>query len=111
MKKIKLLLAQIAVTLAASYLGALALLLGGVAYGACQWALLPLLGAVSAYFVTVRGVSNYLAWIAPPFMGIIAHYLAFFYLPPTAGPFFVCAAVSVVGAATGDVVKKARKSK
>ena len=36
----------------------------------CGWGLLPLLCAVSAYAVTKAGVSNYLAWIAPPFMGL-----------------------------------------
>lgn len=111
MKTIKLLLAQLAITVAASYLGAMALYLGAAVYGACQWVLLPIIGAAVSYGITVRGVNNYLAWIVPPVTGAAAHYLAFFYMPPSAGPFMVCALLSIVGAAAGDVVKKNSKSK
>ena len=75
------------------------------------WGLLPLLCAVSAYGVTKAGVSNYLAWIAPPFMGLAGHYLAFFYHPDSAAPFFISALLAIVGAATGEEVKKRRKHK
>lgn len=75
-------------------------------YGACTWAVLPLTGLFSAYFVTVKGVNNYLAWISPPLAAVIAHYLAFFYTPSNAGPFMVCALCAVIGAAAGDVKKK-----
>ena len=77
----------------------------------CGWGLLPLLCAVSAYGVTKAGVSNYLAWIAPPFMGLAGHYLAFFYHPDSAAPFFISALLAIVGAATGEEVKKRRKHK
>ena len=77
----------------------------------CGWGLLPLLYAVSAYAVTKAGVSNYLAWIAPPFMGLAGHYLAFFYHPDSAAPFFISALLSIIGAATGEEVKKRRKHK
>ena len=92
-----------------------------VAYGACQllwigvtfyevgmWALIPAFGAASAYWATVRGLSNYAAWIAPPVAAVLGHYLAFFYPPQSAGPAFLCAILSVIGAATGEVVKRQR---
>lgn len=90
-----------------------------VSYGACQllwigpalyeigvWALVPAFGALSAYLATVKGLSNFAAWLMPPVMAGIGHYLAFFYPPASAGPAFLCAVASVVGAATGEVVKR-----
>jgi hypothetical protein len=71
-----------------------------------MWGIWPALGLFSAYMVTVRGVNNFLAWVAPPLAGLMAHYFAFFYLPASAGPFFICALTSIVGAAAGDVYKK-----
>ena len=85
------------------------LFLSSFLYKLCSWAFWPILGAVSAYMVTVRGVNNYLAWLAPPLAGLAAHYLLFFYMPDSPGPFFICAFASIVGAATGDVVKKRSK--
>lgn len=78
-------------------------------YNACAWVVWPIIGLMSAYMVTVRGVNNMLGWIAPPVAGLAAHYLAFFYMPDSAGPFFICAFASIVGAAAGDVQKKFRK--
>ena len=77
-----------------------------IVYNICIWGVWPVAGLFSAYLVTVRGVNNFIGWIAPPLAGLIAHYLAFFYMPESAGPFFVCAFLSIVGAAAGDVVKK-----
>ena len=111
MKTLKLLLFQAGAMLILSWLCAHALWLGNWTYTACQWALLPVAGAVSAYIITLRGVNNYLAWILPPLMAVAGHYLAFFYPQSSAGPLFVCAVVSVVGAAAGDVVKKSHNSK
>lgn len=110
MKTIKLLLIQLVITAVFSYLAALSLYLGAAVNAACTFGLLPLIGLVTSYKITVRGVNNYLAWLLPPFMGVLAHYLAFFYLPQTPGAFLVCAVVSIIGAAAGDVVKKTRKS-
>lgn len=75
-------------------------------YSVCAWALWPIMGLASAYMVTIRGINNYLAWLAPPLAGILAHYLAFFYLPTSAGPILICALCSIIGAAAGDVKKK-----
>lgn len=110
MKTIKLLLLQLLITAAASYLGALSLFAGDILHDVCQWLLLPVIGAITSYKITVGGVNNFIAWIIPPLAGVLAHYLAFFYLPENPGPLLACAFVSIVGAATGDVVKK-NKSK
>ena len=104
-----LLLVQFLAITAASFVLFCSLFAGNVFYKLCSYAALPVLGAVSAYMVTVRGVNNYLAWLAPPLAGLMAHYLLFFYMPGSAGPFFLCAFASIVGAATGDVVKKRNK--
>lgn len=83
--------------------------LSNAVYGACAWGVLPLAGAVSAYLVTLKGVNNYLAWIAPPAAYLVAHYFAFFYMPDSAGPIFTCAVASIIGAAAGDVKKKMKR--
>lgn len=80
--------------------------LSNVLYAVCAWALVPAAGLFSSYFVTVKGVNNYLAWIAPPAAAVLAHYIAFFYTPTNAGPFMICALCAIVGAAAGDVKKK-----
>lgn len=96
---------QAAAVLAVSYGTYQLLWLSPVLYEIGAWALIPLLGALSAYVATVRGLLNYVAWVVPPIMAVLGHELAFFY-PPGAGPVFLCAVLSVVGAATGEVVKR-----
>lgn len=111
MKKLKyllLLIAQAVIALAAAFAASRAMLLGGFAAAVGMWAVVPILGCISAYFITVKGVSNYLAWILPPISMMAGHYLAFFYLPKEPGPVLLCVFLAVVGAATGDVVKKNR---
>ncbi len=105
-KGILLILAQFAAMAVISYLLFNTLWLSRTVYNICMWGIWPVLGLFSAYMITVRGVNNFLAWIAPPAAGLMAHYFAFFYLPDSAGPFFICALTSIVGAAAGDVVKK-----
>ena len=106
LKGFLLMLAQFVCMAIISYVMFNTLWLSRLVYNICMWGLWPVVGLFSAYRVTVRGVNNFLAWIAPPLAGLAAHYLAFFFLPPSAGPFFICALTSVVGAATGDVYKK-----
>ncbi|MGI6238071.1 MAG: hypothetical protein ACOYI5_00400 [Christensenellales bacterium] len=77
-------------------------------YEIFSWYALPAFGAINAYLATVKGLNNYLAWITPPAVGVVAHYAAFFWLPE-AGPVFACAVLSVVGAAAGEVVKRRRE--
>ena len=65
--------------------------------------LMPLLGAVSAYFATRHGVNNYLAWLAPPLCAYLAHYIVTTYAPSDAGPTLLTAFLSIIGAAAGHV--------
>lgn len=106
LKYFALVLAQLAGMLALGYIGCNLLWLSDALHAVCWWALTPAMGLISAYMITVRGVNNYAAWIAPPLAMVGAHYLAFFYLPASPGAIFICALASVVGAAAGDVSKK-----
>ena len=99
---------QAAATLAVSFGASRLLFVGAPLYEVGVWALVPAFGAASAYLVTVMGLNNYAAWLMPPLMAVLGHYLAFFYLPASAGPTFLCAVLSVIGAATGEVVKRRR---
>lgn len=104
-----ILLLQAAGCLVAMYLLFNLMWAGNLPYRIVLWVVMPLIGLVSAYLTTCKGVNNYLAWIAPPAMSILAHYLVCFYLPDSAIPFFVCGLTSVIGAAAGDVVKKSSR--
>lgn len=103
-----LLAIQAVAALAVSYGACQLLWIGPTLYQVGAWALVPAFGAASAYWATVKGLSNYAAWMMPPLMAVLGHALAFFYPPQSAGPAFLCAVLSVVGAATGEVVKRRR---
>ena len=109
-KHLILLPAQAAACLLFGFIAARSRLFSTGLYLALLWGLLPVFGTLSAYFVTVKGVNNYIAWTPPPFMAVLGHYLAFFYLPSAFGAYLLIAVLSVIGAATGDVVKKSGKS-
>ena len=84
--------------------------MGKTVHGIASWAAAPLLGAVSAYRATRRGLLNYAAWIAPPVCMGVAHLLLWTYLPDP-GPVLVCALTSLVGAAAGEVKNMYEKKK
>ena len=96
---------QFAAMLALSLIAALSILVGRPVHILCLWVLLPLSGGVSACVATRRGLLNYAAWIAPPAMEFAANYILWGYAPEV-GPVFFCAFVSLVGAATGEVLKR-----
>jgi hypothetical protein len=97
---------QAAAALAVSYAACQLFWFGAAAYAVGIWVVVPAFGAASAYYVTVMGLSNYAAWLMPPLTAVAGHYLAFFYPPESAGPAFLCALLSVIGAAAGEVVKR-----
>jgi len=70
-----------------------------------QWLLPALFGAWSACRLTRCGLISYAAWIAPPFVHTVVPWLAIGY-PPSGLSMALCAFVSLVGAATGDVLYK-----
>ncbi|MBR2699881.1 MAG: hypothetical protein IKE76_14940 [Clostridia bacterium] len=99
---------QIAVMLGAGALSALSLGVHPALYGAALWLLMPLLGAYTALRAVRRGLLNYAAWIAPPVCECAAHVLIWGYLPP-AGAMLLCAFVSLIGAAAGEVLNRQKK--
>ena len=101
-------LIQITGMLAISAGIALSYYVSSVLHGWLFWGGLSIAGFIAACLATVNGLLNYAAWIMPPMMGLLGHYLVWDYLPG-AGPIFLCAFVSLVGAATGEVIKGQRK--
>ena len=99
---------QIAVMLGAGALSALSLGVHPALYSAALWLLMPLLGAYTALRAVCRGLLNYAAWIAPPVCECAAHVLIWGYLPP-AGAMLLCAFVSLIGAAAGEVLNRQKK--
>ncbi|MBQ6594504.1 MAG: hypothetical protein IJH78_02450 [Clostridia bacterium] len=92
----------------AGLLTALAHIPGGPVSLLAAWIAMPLLGAVSAAAATVRGLLNYAAWLLPPVCMTLAH-IILWKLPPDPGPVLLCAFVSLVGAAAGQVMKERNK--
>lgn len=101
-------LIQFAAMLALSLLAALSILAGRFVHNLCLWLLLPLAGGVSACIATRKGLLNYAAWIAPPVMEFAASRILWGYAPEVA-PVFFCAFISLVGAATGEVLKRSAR--
>jgi hypothetical protein len=101
-------LIQMISMLAVSVVIALSYYLSSALHGVLFWGGLSIAGFVSAYLATVKGLLNYAAWIMPPVMGFIGHYLIWDYMP-NAGAILLCAFVSLVGAATGEVIKRQDK--
>lgn len=100
-------LIQIAEMLAVCALASLSLELHPTLYGVALWLGVPLLGALTACRAVQRGLLNYAAWIAPPLCLTAVHTAIWGYLPP-AGAMLLCAFVSLVGAATGEVLTRQR---
>jgi len=98
-------LIQIIVMLALSIVTALSYYLGPVVHGIMVWGVMSIAGFASACLATCGGLLNYAAWIAPPLTILLGHSMVWRYLPG-AGPILLCAFISLVGAATGEVIKR-----
>jgi len=105
LKWLWILLVQIISMIAFSALISLSVWLGGFVHGFCLWVLMPIGGLASAYLATHRGLLNYAAWIVPPAAQVISNLLLWGY-SPSVGPVFLCAFISLVGAAAGEVRKR-----
>ena len=105
LKWIWILLFQIISMLAFSALVSLSVWLGSFVHGVCRWAVMPVGGFLSAYMATRKGLLNYAAWIVPPAAQVFANLLLWGY-SPSVGPVFLCAFISLVGAAGGEVCKR-----
>ena len=89
-------------------LTAMSLWLGGTFHGIMSWLFMPIAGFISAMAATRAGLLNYAAWIAPPVMMFAGHWIFWAYSPKV-GPVALCAFISLVGAATGEVLKQQTK--
>lgn len=74
-------------------------------YAVGLWGLAPLAGLYSAYRAVRRGLSNYLAWLAPPACLYAAHMLLWGFAP-SAGAGLLATLLALVGAAAGEVVRQ-----
>lgn len=108
LKWLWILLIQLVSMLALGALISLSVLPGKIFHGICLWGLMPICGFISAYTATKKGLLNYAAWIAPPVMEVFGNLLVWGY-SPAMGPVFLCAFISLVGAAAGEVLKTQTK--
>jgi hypothetical protein len=101
---------QFLVMLAVSMAAELSYYVSDFLHGLLIWALIPIVGAVTACKCVLHGLNNYAAWIAPPVCGVAASLILWGYVPH-AGPILVCAFISLVGAAAGEVLTKENKKR
>ncbi len=99
---LKALIIQVLCALGAGFLASLAAGLSPVVSALALWLFMPLAGALTAFQAVRRGLLNYAAWIPPMACLYLSHYLLWHYAPP-AGPALLCAFISLVGAAAGEV--------
>ena len=99
---------QILEMLVAGALTACTDMLHPAVFAVMSWVVMPLLGMLTACRATRRGLLNYAAWIAPPLCMWLTHYLIWSY-SPNPGPVLLCAFVSLVGAAAGEVLNRQKK--
>lgn len=72
---------------------------------AMVWLIVPLAGGLTAFAAVKTGLSNYLAWLAPPVALYAVHMALWGYAPPVL-PTLLCALVALIGAAAGEVQQK-----
>ena len=95
-------LVQIAAMLAVCLAASLTLSIHPGLNAAALWLLVPCAGGFTAFRAVKGGLLNYAAWIAPPICLYAVHRAVWGYAPPT-GAALLCAFVSLVGAAAGEV--------
>ena len=101
-------LVQIIEMLAVGAIVALTDMLPPAIYGILAWVIAPLLGMLTSCRTTRRGLLNYAAWIAPPACMWLTYYLIWNYSPQP-GPALLCAFLSLVGAAAGEVLNRQKE--
>ena len=70
-----------------------------------QWIALPLLGALTSGVLARSGVTHYLAWLMPPVITSALPWLSVGY-PLAPGVMLICCLTSMIGASTGEVMKR-----
>ena len=81
----------------------------GAVYWGYMWVAVPVLGLLSSYWATRRGLLNYLSWVAPPSCHWVCPMIWMGY-PPDAMCVVICSLVSLVGAAAGEVMNQREES-
>ena len=71
------------------------------------WLVTPLTGGITAFIAVRRGLLNYVAWIAPPVVHYIVYLMLWGYVPPVSSA-LLCALISLIGAAAGEVSSKTK---
>ena len=73
-----------------------------------RYLILPAAGCLSALLAVRFGLNPYAAWILPPVLcGLLPWAMVGF--PPPFGGVLLCAFLSLIGAAAGDVLQKQKK--
>ena len=96
---------QIIEMLAVGLLTALSEEAGALLRSAMLWGVAPLAALLTACRAVLRGLNNYLAWIAPAPCLFAANYLLWGFSPPV-GPTLLAAFTALVGAAAGEVLRQ-----
>jgi small-conductance mechanosensitive channel len=78
----------------------------GAAYRAMMWGVVPLSGAVTAFFAVFRGLNSFAAFWLPPVVQTAVHWLITGMPPLSAGMPLTAALVSIVGAAAGEEARR-----
>ena len=101
-------LLQIAEMAAVCLVQALCYGAGAALHAVLLWGVVPLTGLLTACRAVLRGLNNYLAWIAPAACLYLVNYLIWGFSPP-AGAALLTAFMSLVGAAAGEVMIQRKK--
>lgn len=110
-----LILGQAAIVAAVTALAVAALLadqaMAGPLYAALMWGVVPLSGAVTAFFMVRLGVNAFAAFWLPPVIATAAHWLIAGLPPLSFGMTLTAGLTSIVGAAAGEESLKRAKKK
>ena len=73
-----------------------------------QWIALPVLGALTAGVLSRAGVTHYLSWLPPPLVVSAVPWLIMGF-PLAPGVMLICCLTSMIGASTGEVLRRRAK--
>lgn len=82
---------------------------GFVFYPLCMWGILPLIGAITAYFAVRHGLNAYAAWFLPPIVITAVHWAGIGYPPAHVGMPLLAGFLSLVGGAAGEEKNKRKR--
>ena len=83
----------------------------GGTYQAMMWGVVPLSGAVTAFFAVRLGLNSFAAFWLPPVVQTAVHWLIAGMPPLSAGMPLTAALISIVGAAAGEETSRRDKKR